>query len=535
MKTEYKNKLKQETIRVFLIIGVITAMSFAMVSCSSDGVTEEYGEAVLSVDLTGISYEQEEEGNNDNQQGVSDGRQTILSQPAVLAFNKEYSLVAKLSVDTTSTATVNKKISLKSSSLKAATTTVTSPLTSGVQYRIVVYDESGNYVTDKVYTVGTTTSETLSLMSATLYTFICYSINSTSVPDIDSQKNLSEVSLSSLSGSADFTYCKVVKSLSKGNNTLPIVLKHMFSQITTMIDASAFGTITACQATIGGHYSTVNVKLTDASITYNGTVTTTPVQFSSLGTTSITSVPTIISHPETTAGVLTISTMTAGGVVRSDMSVENVKIKPGVRYNLNLTLEKNGISMGGYTWAPANLVYNGGSYGFAANQGVYGDHWQANALLPINQGTGSVGGQTYDLAKDPCAKVTTYGGNWRTPTMAQLQSITGSYAGEKPIFHVNYTPTTTRASYNGVGGLFLGTTSQPATADLDNYIFLPYAGEGGWDQVVNNQGNMGTYWTNTPNGGANIERFQFNTGSITWPYSSQYHVYGGSIRCVKAQ
>jgi len=43
---------------------------------------------------------------------------------------------------------------------------------------------------------------------------------------------------------------------------------------------------------------------------------------------------------------------------------------------------------------------------------------------------------------------------------------------------------------------------------------------------------MGTYWTVTASS-ANNERFQFNTGDLTWPYSSQYYNAGGSIRCVK--
>lgn len=505
-------------------LAVITVLSAA---CTKEELlVPASGEAQVNVLLDGV-----DEGEESSMKMASaSGEKMSNVQQVTIPFNEEFSLQATLEAEQSTT--VVRKVSMSAGNRAAASKTVTA-LPQGVRYRVVAYDETGKYVADNVYTVGSSSSNTpFKLNAGKSYTFLAFSIRSSSdVPAVNTAQSLSAASLSGLNGSSDFMYFKSTVTLNAGDNNLNVVLKHLFTQITTSINAAAVGTIESSSVTLGPHHSSVGVKLTDASISYNGTAGTTPLTFTGVGTTKITSTPTIISHPATQAGVLTIASIKAGGTTRTGLEVTGLNIQPGVKYNLNLTLTpKFGISLGGYTWAPANLVYNNGNYGFAANQGVYGDQWQVNALLPIGKGSGSEGQQAYDAAKDPCRKVTSNGGNWRTPTMAQLQAITGANRNEKPIFHVRYDlPGQPRASYNGVGGLFIGTTTQPAQADIDNYVFLPYAGESSWGQ-----GQMGTYWTVTPSS-ANNERFQFNTGDVTWPYSSQYYNYGGSIRCVKAQ
>ncbi len=510
-------------LKPFFFLAVLSLLATA---CTK----EEYlvpasGEAQVSILLDGVDEGEE----SSMKMAAASGEKISNVQQVTIPFNEEFSLQASLEAEVPTT--VVRKVNMAAGNRAAASKTITT-LPQGILYRVVVYDETGKYATDKVYTVGVSTNATFQLNAGKSYTFLAFSIRSSSeVPAVNTTQNLSTVSLSGLNGSSDFMYFRSTLTLNAGDNNLNVVLKHLFTQITTSINAAAVGLIESSSVSLGPHHSSVGVKLADASISYNGTAGTTSLAFTGIGTAKITSTPTIINHPSTTAGVLTIASIKAGGTTRTGLQVTGLNIQPGVKYNLNLTLTpKFGISLGGYTWAPANLVYNNGNYGFAANQGVYGDQWQVNALLPIGRGAGSEGQQAYDPAKDPCTKVASNGGNWRTPTMAQLQAITGANRNEKPIFHVRYDlPGQPRASYNGVGGLFIGITTQPAQADIDNYVFLPYAGESSWGQ-----GQMGTYWTVTPSS-ANNERFQFNTGDVTWPYSSQYYNAGGSIRCVKAQ
>ncbi len=504
----------------------LTVMSLLTASCTKEELTmSASGEAQVNVLLDGVDEGEE----SSMKMAAASGDNMRHVQQVSIPFNDAFSLQATLEAEVS--ANVVRKVSMSAGNRAAASKTVTA-LPQGVLYRVVVYDETGKYVTDKTYTVGVSTNAAFQLNAGKSYTFLAFSIRSSSdVPAVNTSQTLSDVSLSGLNGSSDFMYFKSTLTLNAGANNVNVVLKHLFTQITTTINAAAVGTIESSSVTLGPHHSSVDVKLTDASIKYNGTAGIASLAFTGMGTTKISSTPTIISHKATAEGVLKIASVKAGGTTRTGLEVTGLNIQPGVKYNLNLTLTPNyGISLGGYTWAPANLVYNNGNYGFAANQGVYGDQWQVNALLPIGKGAGSEGQQAYDAAKDPCTKVTSHGGNWRTPTMAQLQAITGANRNEKPIFHVRYDVAgQPRASYNGVGGLFIGTTTQPAQADIDKYVFLPYAGESSWGQ-----GQMGTYWTVTPSS-ANNERFQFNTGDVTWPYSSQYYNAGGSIRCVKAQ
>ncbi|KGE14139.1 fimbrillin family protein [Sphingobacterium deserti] len=498
----------------------IVFASLFILSCSKEESISVDGEARVSIFLEGVN----EVETSVKMSAASSG--SYAGQQVTVPFNDDFELIATL--QTQGAVRVERKIYANGNA--AAATSTKTVLPKGTLYRVAVYDQLGSYVTDQVYKVGEPATNVFLLDGGKTYTFLAYSVNSKSdLPSLNNQQKLADVNLANLNGSANLMYFKRAVTVKGGENNVNLVMRNLFSQITTTIDASAVGVIDECSAFISPHYGAVNIRLTDSTITYTGSTTVNNLVFSGFNTQKIVSSAAVLNHPATTNGVLTIAKIRAGGTTRENLVVNNLDITPGVKYNLNLTLSpKNGISVGSYTWAPGNLVYNNGNYGFAENQGLYGDQWQVNALLPIDRGAGSEGQQAYDPAKDPCTKVTSHGGNWRTPTMQQLQSITGANRNEKPIFHVRYDLSgQPRASYNGVGGLFVGTTTQPAPADIDRYMFLPYAGERN-----RGQGSMGTYWTVTPSS-ANNERFQFNTGDVTWPYSGQYYNAGGSIRCVK--
>ncbi|TJY60124.1 hypothetical protein FAZ19_23000 [Sphingobacterium alkalisoli] len=422
----------------------------------------------------------------------------------------------------------------------AATTVDRDPLPAGVQYRVVVYDqETGAYVADKVYSAGAPNPEPFGLFTGKTYTFVSYSVRSNStVPAVDPAQSLSVAKLTSISGDADFMYDVTSNvQLTSGDNSLDIILKHQFSQINTVLDASAVGVITAIAARIEPHRSKVDVKLQNGAITYGAVASAGKTVSFPTGANTSTSAATIVCSPAVTNGKFTISSATIGGTARTTpLVLEGLKITPGVRYTMELKLKKpDGIDIGGLTWAPGNLVYNPttGVYSFAANQAVFGNYWPLNSLFPVSASRPvdrSRGSTTYTTGTDPCTKVQSNGGNWKTPSRAELEKLTG---GEQ--FNIIYWPRS-EATYNGVRGIYFGTTSQPAVADQDKYLFLPvagYIGQDGRSTVSSAHADEGSYWTTTSSGGENFWRMNFNLQS-TSNYNTNYFPQGHSIRCVKA-
>ncbi|NAW51818.1 hypothetical protein GNY06_10695, partial [Elizabethkingia argentiflava] len=125
-----------------------------------------------------------------------------------IPFNDEYNLVAELTpVNTLS----SEKTAQASLNRNLASKTEITPLKTGVKYKVVVYDASGEYVTERDYTVGREKdTDQLALKGGDTYTFIAYSLNSSELPDVNfsnpSHKTLETSSLNNLSGNSDFMY-----------------------------------------------------------------------------------------------------------------------------------------------------------------------------------------------------------------------------------------------------------------------------------------------------------------------------------------
>ncbi|WP_118195466.1 fimbrillin family protein [Albibacterium indicum] len=131
-------------------------------------------------------------------------------------------------------------------------------------------------------------------------------------------------------------------TIRKGDNFLDVILKHQFSQITTTIGLgnthSSVGGITAIgETTISPTHNSASIMLTDGTLTYNGSPTEATVNFPSLGgvVRSVTASPTLLIAPATTSAEFILNSITADGMTR-DLVLDDIKITPGVRYNLNL-------------------------------------------------------------------------------------------------------------------------------------------------------------------------------------------------------
>lgn len=227
---------------------------------------------------------------------------------------------------------------------RAETTIDRTPLVKDIKYTVLVYDETGKYVTEKTYVNGSGTNEEIYLSAGKTYTFIAYSINSaSSIPTVADAQNLSTASLQNISSDLMF-FSKKLK-LTKGDNILNIILKHQYSQIITRIKmhTNTTGNITAISnPVIKPTHLNANLKLSDGAISYNGSNDNgTAVTFPALGsaTRDITSTPTMLINPQSTGGTLNFGSLTIAGETKENMLIENLKVVPGQRYTLILNYE----------------------------------------------------------------------------------------------------------------------------------------------------------------------------------------------------
>lgn len=216
------------------------------------------------------------------------------------------------------------------------------PLTKDVKYHLLVYNSSGALVIEKTYSYGNEASEPgIPLDAGQTYTFIAFSINSTlNLPALSNKGSLSTASLDAVN--ADLMYFKNVVTLKDGVNNLNVVLKHQFSEITTLLtmDPNTTGFITSILSpVITPTYGSANLKLQTDALAYNGLNNAgLPVVFSSLGLgqRSVTSTPTILIHPKEDNGCLTFGSITIDEETKNNFTVGSLKITPGHKYNLNL-------------------------------------------------------------------------------------------------------------------------------------------------------------------------------------------------------
>lgn len=273
-------------------------------------------------------------------------------QEITVPFSNDLSIVATLVPErptTESATTVSRELMASKGAPSThgpalAATPVQKPLDAGVKYRVIVYNSDGTQNSNSVYTYGSTPPELL-LNSGNTYTFVIYSINSTdpTVPDVTGS-TLSTATVNAVSG--DLMYFKKDLAVNFGNNYLDAILKHQFSQITTNISLNArvIGNVTNIgTTTISPRRPSASLKFSTDVLTYaSASSTGTTVVFPTIvpaGVRNITATPTLLIAPETTTGNINIASLTIGGVTKTDIALNNVKITPGLRYNLNIQLQ----------------------------------------------------------------------------------------------------------------------------------------------------------------------------------------------------
>ncbi|UZJ65742.1 fimbrillin family protein [Sphingobacterium sp. KU25419] len=340
---KHKNFLKDNRSKI-KIAGAVLITLLTLFSCRStdvEGSLTPAGQAAVSVSIKDIIFE----GTESIANKASAGKNTIAAPPVqqnTVAFNDDFYMVAELTQEVSSAASTPAKAS--STSYKAAAdTTILKPTT---QYKIVVYDQNGVYVTEKNYTKATEgPANAFMLEGGKTYTFIVYSINNTTVPAVifsnPANKTLATSSVN-ITGTQDFMYYRKDMTVSGGTTTnyLEVVLKHKLSQITTTIDATQTGyNVTAVTSHFTRHNSTATINLADANIARTGTVGNSAVTFTSPNALIVTSAPTIINANANSTTSYTIDNITIGPLTQSNITpFTNLNITPGVKYNMKLTI-----------------------------------------------------------------------------------------------------------------------------------------------------------------------------------------------------
>ena len=268
---------------------------------------------------------------------ASSGKSNVTSgmiQTQTISYDDTYSITASL---------VPVKSSLSATASLNPTAAVTE-LKTGIRYKILVYDSSGKLTDQKEFAYKQNETDGFLLNGGQTYTFVAFSVNSTSAadtPTVTNPDNLSTAMLSNIS--KDLMYYKIVKTVT-GNapNTLDVVLRHQFTRITTNIDASqveSTGIITGVNSPVfsGGNTSAQLQFNNDAQLSYTGS-NATSFNFPNINQSKVTSDPAIIIGNTSNGASLNIGTLIIDGTSKNNVLFSNLKITPKSNYNLNLKL-----------------------------------------------------------------------------------------------------------------------------------------------------------------------------------------------------
>ncbi|AQX05216.1 hypothetical protein BBD33_08140 [Elizabethkingia meningoseptica] len=222
-----------------------------------------------------------------------------------------------------------------------AATPVNTFLGNQVKYKVVVYDSNGAWKAEKEFSYTQNDSDGFMLDGGQNYTFIAYSVNSTSstdTPAVSSGGTLATATLANVNKDLMF-FKKNMTVTGNGPNYLDVVLKHQFSQITTILDARQVGTITSIVSpTISPAKSSANLSFNNSTLSYNSDISGGAViSFPTPNSQYVSGTPTQIISPTNANGELKVGALTLDGITKNNVTLSSkVKIDPGVKYDLRL-------------------------------------------------------------------------------------------------------------------------------------------------------------------------------------------------------
>ncbi|WP_407477627.1 hypothetical protein [Elizabethkingia meningoseptica] len=314
---------------------VLTAAFLCITSCrGTDSAIQEGSQNTYNVKI--------------NMLGVMDAEQTPAKSASAnkTATSSEAVQNSTIKIDENNYITASlipRNTVLKNKTQASLNPTAASPTFLGnqVKYKVAVYDNNGTYVDEKEFSYTQNDSNGFMLNGGQTYTFIAYSVNSTSSADTPAITNGGTLATAKLANmNKDLMFFKKTMAVSgNGPNYLDVILKHQFSQITTILDARQVGTITSIVA------PTISPAKTSADLSFNNDLTPLSynsdisggavVNFPTPNSQYVSSTPTQIISPTNANGILNINALTIDGVSQN-VNLSNVKIDPGMKYDLRL-------------------------------------------------------------------------------------------------------------------------------------------------------------------------------------------------------
>lgn len=466
------------------------------------------------------------------------------AQIVEIPFDNQYTLVATLTAETAAAP------GLKASNRAATVSTGTDQkaLKQGTVYYVAIFDAAGDYKETKSFTQGNGTQDFA--IEKGKYTFVIYASGTNKMlPSIAAGAKLSTVNFEGLTADQDLMLAQVPFEVKDGQNVLSADLAHLFTQVALKFDASQLGSVSSIAgATIAPSSAAVDVSLTNGALTFIGAVN--PVAFNLKNTngTVINSDSTYITTAATTNGTIVLSGVSIAGSVARNLTKGGWNLKPGVKYQLDITLKRPiDVNIGGSTWGLGNLVYNPntGKYGFAEANNAAGDYFFADYVLPKFIPTSNTkdpwiyqtpSRERNGAAGDPCKLVD--GNTWRLPTeqeaSALIQRTNPNSAENQRSDAAARWVDTFSGNAGGKMGMFYGVYNHPGAA-RDQYLFMLFAGQYSTSNTLNGENNK-AYYLITANGGG-YKKFEMGGSKASIGWDCQINGIGSGdavqVRCVR--
>lgn len=512
-------------------------VTFFLNSCRSTDTDKmlESGLVAVKVNLLGTEFEEEESSSPQAQASINEKRSlsTSVNHKQVELINPGLVVVSELSTlpkELKSTAQASKGLDLQAAISG-------SPVTSGKKFRIIAYKASdGSYQTHQDYTVGQSGTP-LTLDGGVSYDMVVYSYNSSSLPVISSgeMSNISSAVVNYDNSNRDFLYKKISGFTPTGgiSNSLNIVLKHLFTEVTTKFVSNAGNITGVSNALISPHYINATIPLLSGLLNRSGSGNTAITFPSATASLTRTSDAIMVNGNGLTTFSATVSLI--GGGNKELNYTNSFAVTPSTQKLLTVDIKRCGAIVNGafkefmcHNLGATNTAdpltpsaaIHGGKYQWGSNGTSAGwyisqatDQSNSGAISgwnTLNPGV-SNWSDTSKTANDPCPA------GYRVPTRAQWQSVIDS----NPLTRLG---TWTNSSTNYTSG-----------AKFGNYLFLPAAGErnpstgGGLDA----RGSNGYYWSSTVN--TSITTSSYNlvfTSSSVSVFDNSYRQSGYSVRCI---
>ncbi|MDE5526334.1 hypothetical protein [Elizabethkingia meningoseptica] len=334
--------MNTQTLKIPRISILLFTILFWTFSCRNtdpaiEGNNNEAG--MVYINFIGVTSEtQVPEKEASNNQQISDNR----SFKKIIPFDAITSAVVTLTPEKTAPQASKNGIPMGLSQSTA--------LENGIKYKVVVYNENGMYEGENNYTVGDKNPAPFKLNGDQTYTFIAYSIGSkTLIPTFTNGgagSNISTAKLTGINGDLMF-FKKTITVSGNGPNNLDIILKHRFSQVSTKLDARQvgfFGELTNPLLIPQKALSTsADISFATDELKYNGSISgNIPLTFPAINPSNRPNI--MASNPvqlisSGTTGDFYMGNLVLDGIAKQNLSFDNVKITPGLKYNMNVRFQ----------------------------------------------------------------------------------------------------------------------------------------------------------------------------------------------------